>query len=33
MRKENTYNKNLVVIIVSIAAPGGLLFGFDRGNY
>ncbi len=28
MRKENTYNKNLVVIIVSIAARGGLLFGF-----
>lgn len=30
-KKQNTYNKKLVWIIVSIAATGGLLFGFDIG--
>ncbi|MDE3211770.1 MAG: sugar porter family MFS transporter [Bacteroidota bacterium] len=29
--KENTYNKNLVIIIAAVAATGGLLFGFDTG--
>ncbi len=28
---KTTYNKNLVVIIASVAALGGLLFGFDTG--
>lgn len=31
MTKKGTYNKNLVVIIATIAATGGLLFGFDTG--
>ncbi len=31
MTKEGTYNKNLVVIIATVAAMGGLLFGFDTG--
>ena len=31
MKKEGTYNKNLVVIIAAVAATGGLLFGFDTG--
>jgi sugar porter (SP) family MFS transporter len=30
MSKE-TYNKNLVIIIATVAATGGLLFGFDTG--
>ena len=29
--KEQSYNKNLVVIIAAVAATGGLLFGFDTG--
>jgi MFS transporter, SP family, galactose:H+ symporter len=28
---KTTHNKTLVVIIASIAATGGLLFGFDTG--
>ncbi len=31
MSKEEKYNKNLVVVIATIAATGGLLFGFDTG--
>ncbi len=31
MKKQDTYNKNLVVVIAAIAATGGLLFGFDTG--
>ena len=31
MKRESTYNKNLVIIIASVAATGGLLFGFDTG--
>lgn len=31
MAKQGTYNKNLVIIIASVAATGGLLFGFDTG--
>nr|NQU93005.1 sugar porter family MFS transporter [Bacteroidota bacterium] len=30
-KKERKYNKSLVVIIASVAATGGLLFGFDTG--
>ena len=30
-KKERKYNKNLVIIIASVAATGGLLFGFDTG--
>ncbi|HZW64976.1 MAG TPA: MFS transporter, partial [Hanamia sp.] len=29
--KEKSYNKNLVTIISTVAATGGLLFGFDTG--
>ncbi|MEO6894686.1 MAG: sugar porter family MFS transporter, partial [Ginsengibacter sp.] len=29
--KEESYNKNLVIIIAAVAATGGLLFGFDTG--
>ncbi|MEO6868272.1 MAG: sugar porter family MFS transporter [Ginsengibacter sp.] len=29
--KEQSYNKNLVIIIAAVAATGGLLFGFDTG--
>ena len=31
MSSNNTHNKNLVIVIASIAATGGLLFGFDTG--
>jgi len=31
MIKKGTYNKNVVIVIASIAATGGLLFGFDTG--
>ncbi len=31
MEKESTYNKNLVIVIATVAATGGLLFGFDTG--
>ena len=31
IEKQRTYNKSLVWVIVSIAATGGLLFGFDIG--
>ncbi|MCK5839281.1 MAG: sugar porter family MFS transporter, partial [Bacteroidales bacterium] len=30
-KKEKKYIKNLVIIIASVAATGGLLFGFDTG--
>ncbi len=30
-KKERKYNKKLVVVIASVAATGGLLFGFDTG--
>jgi len=31
MSSTSKYNKNLVIVIASIAATGGLLFGFDTG--
>lgn len=31
MSKSEEYNKNLVVVIATVAATGGLLFGFDTG--
>jgi sugar porter (SP) family MFS transporter len=31
MSEKNKYNKSVVVVIASIAATGGLLFGFDTG--
>jgi SP family galactose:H+ symporter-like MFS transporter len=31
MSAASKYNKNLVIVIASIAATGGLLFGFDTG--
>jgi SP family galactose:H+ symporter-like MFS transporter len=31
MKSKNNRNKNLVVLIATIAATGGLLFGFDTG--
>ena len=31
MSSKGTYNKNVVIVIASIAATGGLLFGFDTG--
>ncbi len=31
MSKQGKYNKNLVIIIATVAATGGLLFGFDTG--
>ena len=31
MTSNNNRNKNLVILIATIAATGGLLFGFDTG--
>ena len=31
MSSKSKYNKNVVIVIASIAATGGLLFGFDTG--
>ena len=31
MSTQSKYNKNVVIVIASIAATGGLLFGFDTG--
>ncbi len=31
MSSKGKYNKNVVIVIASIAATGGLLFGFDTG--
>ncbi|NQU54512.1 MAG: sugar porter family MFS transporter [Bacteroidetes bacterium] len=31
IKEEKKYNKNLVVVIATVAATGGLLFGFDTG--
>ncbi|RLE01205.1 MAG: sugar porter family MFS transporter, partial [Bacteroidetes bacterium] len=31
MNTKSKYNKNVVIVIASIAATGGLLFGFDTG--
>ena len=31
MSAKSKYNKNVVIVIASIAATGGLLFGFDTG--
>ncbi len=31
MSAKNEYNKRVVIVIASIAATGGLLFGFDTG--
>ena len=31
MSSQSKYNKNVVIVIASIAATGGLLFGFDTG--
>jgi MFS transporter, SP family, galactose:H+ symporter len=31
MSAQSKYNKNVVIVIASIAATGGLLFGFDTG--